>query len=276
MQMNNLGSRLVSIVMPVHNESSQFLKAINSIKEQDYQKYECFVVDDGSKDECGLHYEKIVQAAGDLFQYVRLNRSYGPATARNTGIKCCSGEIIFFLDSDDIWAKDYLSNAVRLHNAYPNCPIVAFSHNYTKYYKQTEKNALANGVMLIPINQILLRPHLSTPATSIKRWALSRMFVEGKKYAEDLEFFLTNLILSKCNYVVFSRHVCVNLSRKPGAHGGLSAAQAKMYLRSSETFIRLTFFTGTTRLDLTLIMLMRSIRAAIIGLYFTVARRRPR
>lgn len=117
--MNKLDSCLVSIVIPVHNESSQFLKAINSIKEQDYKKYECFVVDDGSKEECALQYKDIVQAAGDSFNYLRLNRSIGPATARNTGIKCCSGEIIFFLDSDDIWTKDYLSNAVKLHKEYP-------------------------------------------------------------------------------------------------------------------------------------------------------------
>ena len=271
--MKKPASKLVSIVMPVRNESSRFLKAINSIKEQDYKEYECFVIDDGSNQECALQYEVIVKDAGRLFNYVRLNRSVGPATARNTGIKCCNGEIVFFLDADDSWERDYLYNAVRLHDSYPACPVVAFSHNYTRKFTRTKRKGYAGGIMLISIDKVLLRTHLSTPATSIKKDSIIQMFVDGKRYAEDLEFFLANLLLSKCSYIVFSTRICVSLSRRPGTHGGLSAAQAKMYLRSSESFFRLISTTRIARPGLSVILLMRSIRAAIIGLCLTFAKK---
>ena len=87
------------------------LEAIDSIMKQGHGSLEIIVVDDGSADETG-------DAVRDQFPGVHLLRldGAGPGPARNAGVAASAGEIIMFLDSDDLWLHDHVAKLVETLN----------------------------------------------------------------------------------------------------------------------------------------------------------------
>ncbi|MCR2807125.1 glycosyltransferase family 2 protein [Paenibacillus soyae] len=108
--------RLVSIVMPAYNRAVVMVKAIESIRKQSYPNWELIVVDDRSTDRTK---ELVLELAKQdaRIRYVMNYRSKGPGGARNCGILAAQGELLAFLDSDDLWfphhLKDSLDNLER-------------------------------------------------------------------------------------------------------------------------------------------------------------------
>ena len=90
---------LVSVVIPVHDGSHFLAAAVESILAQDYPALEIIVVDDASTDAV----EAAVEALPVDVRFFRHVQQAGPAAARNRGIKDASGELVAFLDVDDLW-----------------------------------------------------------------------------------------------------------------------------------------------------------------------------
>ncbi len=99
---------LVSVVMPTWNREHTIGHAIRSVRSQTHQNWELLIGDDGSTDNT----EAVVAAFGDSrIRFTKLPKANG-AVARNHGLRNASGELIAFLDSDNIWSPDYLSTVV--------------------------------------------------------------------------------------------------------------------------------------------------------------------
>jgi len=94
----------VSCVIPTYNRADFILDAVRSALIQTYPVNEIIVIDDGSTDDTS----SVLQSIRDP----RLRYAYQPnagiSKARNVGIHLASGNIIAFLDSDDIWYPNKL------------------------------------------------------------------------------------------------------------------------------------------------------------------------
>lgn len=102
----------VSVVVPVYNRAHSVLPTLRSVQAQTMTDWECIVVDDGSRD--GEELRRVVEALDDgRFRYVRRENGGGGA-ARNSGIDQAAGEVIAFLDSDDLWLPEKLAVQCRL------------------------------------------------------------------------------------------------------------------------------------------------------------------
>lgn len=98
----------VSIVIPCFNAEAYLGEAIRSALAQTYANVETIVVDDGSTDGT----RAVVAAFGGGIRYERQAHRGAPA-ARNRGISLASGELIQFLDADDLLFPDKLARQVE-------------------------------------------------------------------------------------------------------------------------------------------------------------------
>ena len=96
---------MVSIVVPTYNREKELGRAIHSILQQTYVKYEIIIVDDGSTDHT---MDAVQQFEDDRIRYIRLEQNQGAGHARNVGIQEARYDYIAFLDSDDEWLPDKL------------------------------------------------------------------------------------------------------------------------------------------------------------------------
>lgn len=97
----------VSVVIPAYNHA-RFLKGtIESALAQTWRDYEIVVVDDGSKDDTAA----VAAQFGAAIRYV-YQANKGMAATRNTALRHATGDIISFLDDDDLWLPDYLATVM--------------------------------------------------------------------------------------------------------------------------------------------------------------------
>jgi glycosyltransferase involved in cell wall biosynthesis len=94
---------LVSVIVPVRNGEAFLREALESAFAQTWEPVEVIVVDDGSSDGSGT-----IAAA---FPHVRVLRQapQGQATARNAAVAASRGELLAFLDADDVWPSTKLA-----------------------------------------------------------------------------------------------------------------------------------------------------------------------
>lgn len=101
----------VSIIMPAYNVETYIVESIRSICDQKYTDWELIVVDDGSDDETFKKAKAIAQVDSRVEVIHQENK--GVSAARNRGIKEAKGEFISFLDADDLWENDFLSEMIK-------------------------------------------------------------------------------------------------------------------------------------------------------------------
>lgn len=115
----------VSVLTPAYNAARYIAQTLDSLLAQTFADWELVVVDDGSTDATpGL-------LAGYVDPRIRVIRQAngGEARARNTALDHAAGEFIAFLDSDDLYTPNALSDMVGFMRAHPECD-AAFADGY--------------------------------------------------------------------------------------------------------------------------------------------------
>jgi glycosyltransferase involved in cell wall biosynthesis len=112
----------VSVLMPAHNCVRFVAQAVDSVLSQDYQPLELIVVDDGSTDGTA----ELLAGYGDRVRLLR-QTNRGPAAARNRALSVARGDLVAFIDGDDVWLPGKLSAQVAYLRAYP-APKLVYGH----------------------------------------------------------------------------------------------------------------------------------------------------
>lgn len=98
----------VSVVIPFYSHAGWLDEALKSACSQTYRPYEIIVVNDGSKEDI----TRLEKKYKNEVIFVR-QKNQGAAAARNHGIDIAKGDIIAFLDADDIWKPVKLEKQIR-------------------------------------------------------------------------------------------------------------------------------------------------------------------
>jgi len=110
-----VGGPIVSIVIPAYNVAPYISETLASVFAQSFYGFEVIIVNDGSPDteefECAIHpyLERI--------RYLK-QENRGASAARNAGLRAARGELIAFLDADDLWSPNYLEEQLRFIREY--------------------------------------------------------------------------------------------------------------------------------------------------------------
>jgi glycosyltransferase involved in cell wall biosynthesis len=110
---------LVSVVIPAHNAERTLKASLDSVLAQDFRDFEIVAVNDGSTDAT-----KAILASYDSQIRVIDQGNRGAPAARNAGVNAASGKLIAFLDSDDLWSPDKLTQSVRVFEQHPSASLV--------------------------------------------------------------------------------------------------------------------------------------------------------
>ncbi|MFN8575410.1 MAG: glycosyltransferase family A protein [Candidatus Sericytochromatia bacterium] len=102
-----MNTPLISVIIPLFNCEKYICESIGSILNQNYPDLEIIIVNDGSTDN---YLEQI-----ENFKNIKLlsQENKGVSAARNRGIQEAKGDIIGFLDADDLWSDNYISSLLK-------------------------------------------------------------------------------------------------------------------------------------------------------------------
>lgn len=109
----------VSVIVPAFNAETVLVEAIQSVDAQGYDDLEIAIVDDGSTDGTA----DVAAALGGRVRSLR-QENRGPSAARNAGLAATTGEIVAFLDADDLWPERSLEVRLEFLARNRDCAIV--------------------------------------------------------------------------------------------------------------------------------------------------------
>ncbi len=112
----------VSIIVPTYNRPGYLARALASIRAQTYRDYEIVVVNDAGED---VH--RLCELYGPI-NYVQHKHNVGLPATRNDGIRRAGGQLIAYLDDDDLWLPRHLEKLVKFKSQ-TNCRLV-YSDSY--------------------------------------------------------------------------------------------------------------------------------------------------
>lgn len=104
---------IFSIIIPTFNAKKYVSKCISSILKNAYPNYKIIVVDNGSTDDTLNYLREKFSKELEKIKFIVLDRNYGPARARNEGVKVAQGQYLAFLDSDTLVEKNWISEALE-------------------------------------------------------------------------------------------------------------------------------------------------------------------
>lgn len=115
---------LFSIIIVNFNGKEYLDSCVASVLKNKYENFEIIVVDNGSKDGSVSLLKKKYRKCLNKIKIVELQKNFGPAKARNEGVKVASGVYIGFLDNDTQVHKNWISSALETFKINKNIGIV--------------------------------------------------------------------------------------------------------------------------------------------------------
>lgn len=106
---------LVSIIMPTYNRAGFISETIQSVIDQNWQNWELIIIDDGSDDNTS---QVVSNFTDPRIKYNTCSHT-GIDYCRNIGLQKSTGELIAFIDSDDLWSPLKLEAQVYILSGYP-------------------------------------------------------------------------------------------------------------------------------------------------------------
>ena len=213
---------LISVVLPTYNRAKVLPRAIDSVLAQSHPEVELVVVDDGSTDGT----EELIRSYGDRIVYLKLEGNKGGNHARNRGIERAKGGIVSFIDSDDEYLPDKLTEVDAFFAENPEIDLLvdSFELHYPPEHggrpaprsnpELRDREAVREAVFS-------RRLYKSTPALSVRKQALIAvgLFDETLSRRQDMDLILR----------VTERHRCASIGRvlwiKHWTPGAISSKQ---------------------------------------------------
>lgn len=170
---------LVSVIIPVYNGEHFIKEAIENVLSQKYPTLEIIVVNDGSTDSTD---EIIKQLPADIRYFSQDN--FGPAAARNKGIRDASGEFITFLDADDLWPENNLNIMVDAMLNNPDMDVISGYAQLMEFNNESGRYEYAGN----PMESF---PHY-IGAAIYRKSAFEKvgLFDHALRFGEDADWFL--------------------------------------------------------------------------------------
>lgn len=113
----------ISIIIPAYNCGKFIVPCLDSLMAQTERDWEAIIIDDGSTDRTRQIADE--RAMSDpRFRVISQANSGRPSVARNAGLRLATGELLCFLDGDDLYDERKLARQIAVMEAYPDVACV--------------------------------------------------------------------------------------------------------------------------------------------------------
>jgi len=206
----------VSVIIPNLNMARYLPDAVASIQRQAVPVAEILIIDAGSEDDSLA----VVANLGSRFPQIRLLHSErrNPSAVRNRGLAAASGEIIAFLDADDLWPADKLARQLDRLAADPPVKVVS---GFVQYFDQLDRERLAPA--MDSRVETLFHVHLGAAVFHHSVFESVGPFDETLLYSEDVDLLLRireegiPMTILRARTLFYRRHDDSLMSRADGA-----------------------------------------------------------
>jgi len=158
---------LVSIITPSYNQADYLEQTIQSVLAQDYKQVEYIVIDGASSDNSPA----IIQSYAEHFAFWVSEKDAGQAEAINKGLRRAKGEIVAWLNSDDIYLPGAITDAVTAFQARPETGLL-FTDAISIDERGTPISKLAFGDW--GLKELISFRIICQPAVFMQRFALEK------------------------------------------------------------------------------------------------------
>lgn len=189
----------MSVITPSYNQGRFVERTIRSVLEQSVAVDEYVVFDGGSTDETVA----VLKSFGDRVTWTS-RRDRGQSDAVNQGIRATKGDVIGWLNSDDVYDKETCKTVLAYFKAHPEIDVVYGNANLID-----ESDAVLEPYRTEAWSLERLKSHciISQPAAFIRRSAMTRygMLDDRLQYCMDYEYWLRlSLAVLRLHFTDFS------------------------------------------------------------------------
>ena len=191
---------LISVVLSNYNGDQFLAEALDSVIEQDYQAFEFIIVDDGSTDRSAEIIRDYAARHPEMIKPILNEVNQGQAAGFNIGFEASQGELISFIDSDDIWFPDKLSKLAGFYERNKHNNNAIYQHNLLRM--RNGKITASKFHWILPTGDLFAQTRSSksvpyfTPTSGLAfpRWALEKVMPIPTEFRICADGYLTRTI----------------------------------------------------------------------------------
>ncbi|MGV8130099.1 MAG: glycosyltransferase family 2 protein [Methanolinea sp.] len=174
----------VSIITPSYNQGQFIEGTIKSILSQNYPNLEYIVLDGGSTDNS----LKVLKKYSDFITYWKSERDKGQSDAINRGFRISTGEIVAWLNSDDIYCPGTIEKVVEFFQDNPDISIV-YGDFLNLYEQDPSQNHIVHSGEF-SLKKLIARDFIGQPTTFFRREALFDVGLLDETLQNSLDYDL--------------------------------------------------------------------------------------
>jgi glycosyltransferase involved in cell wall biosynthesis len=217
-----------SIITPSYNQGAFIEETICSVLNQSYSNFEYILIDGGSTDQS----LDIIRKYADKFTYWISEKDHGQSHALNKGMKKCTGDVLIWINSDDMLLDGALAIAAKYFDDHPEVDVV---HGRTMLFQNNSGKIVGADEQKLP-QQYLAGMAFSQPSAFIRRSSIERyhpVLDEHFHYGMDYDLFcclyLNSSFLSVSD--VFSKYRLHSSSKTMNTNTGFAEDWRRVFCK---------------------------------------------
>lgn len=188
-----------SVIMPTYNQSVFLMRAVNSLLNQAFKKWELIIVNDGSTDNTELYIQDVLANVENV-RYIKNKKNIGLGCSINKALDSAKYDYISYLPSDDFYFENHLEELYKIFHTSSDAVLVFTGMRYDtndslKATNDTETFTVRKGYSL----QLVQTAHKKTK----DRWVERSEFI-----SEDLFYTFWNKLTPLGNFYALKKITC--------------------------------------------------------------------